>query len=361
MSFFPGDWQELAVNTGALKGLRQDKSAANLLRTLLIHIACGYSLRETVVRAKGAGLANISDVALLKRLRKCKDWLYALCVAMFKERGLLLGDNGGFQFRLVDATTVKEPGKTGSLWRIHYSLRVPSLVCDFFKITATEGEGNGETLTQFPINAGDYIIADRGYSHARGIHYAASHHGYVCIRVSPYSLVLLDPEDNPFDLVGSLRDITASGMVGFWPVKVQGPDQTSISARICAIRKSEEAIRIAHKKLRRRAARKQNKLKPETLYLAEYVMVVSTFPETFSPSEVLEWYRVRWQIELVFKRFKQIAHLGHLPKYDNESAKAWMYGKLFTALVTEKIIKHAVSVSPWGYVLDRNTTSKSVA
>jgi hypothetical protein len=65
-------------------------------------------------------------------------------------------------------------------------------------------------------------------------------------------------------------------------------------------------------------------------------------------SEVLRWYRLRWQIELVFKRFKQIAQLGHLPKYDDESAKAWLYGKIFTALITEKLISCARSISPWG-------------
>jgi hypothetical protein len=360
VSFFPEKWRELANSTGALKGLRQDKSAANLLRTLLIHIACGYSLRETVVRAKKAGLAELSDVALLKRLRKCKDWLNALCVALFNERGLLLG-NGTTQFRLIDATTVKEPGKTGSLWRIHYSVRIPSLVCDFFKLTATEGEGTGETLLQFPINAGDYIIADRGYSHPRGIHYAVSNDAHVCIRLNPYSIAMFDPDGRPFDLISSLRSIAFAGVVGFWPVKIKVSEQGFLPMQLCAIRKSEEAIRIAHKKLRERSARKQNNLKPETLFMAEYVMVVSTFPKRFSPSEVLEWYRLRWQIELVFKRFKQIAHLGHLPKYDDESAKAWLYGKLFTALVTEKIIEHAVSVSPWGYVMEENPASKSMA
>ncbi len=43
--------------------------------------------------------------------------------------------------RLVDATTVREPGRTGSLWRIHYSVRVPSLLCDH--LTETEGRGAG--------------------------------------------------------------------------------------------------------------------------------------------------------------------------------------------------------------------------
>ena len=77
MSFFPDNWEELAIETGALKGLRKDKSPENLLRMLLIHLGCGHSLRETVGRARHAHLADLSDVALLKRLRKSRDWLYA--------------------------------------------------------------------------------------------------------------------------------------------------------------------------------------------------------------------------------------------------------------------------------------------
>jgi hypothetical protein len=52
-------------------------------------------------------------------------------------------------------------------------------------------------------------------------------------------------------------------------------------------------------------------------------MVFTPFPrESFSAAAVLDWHRLRWQIELVFNRFKQIAPWGHLPKYDPESAKA---------------------------------------
>ncbi len=71
-SFLPRDWRELAQDTGALKGLRKDKTVDNLLRTLLLHLGCGHSLRETVVRARQARLADLSDVALLKRLKKSK-------------------------------------------------------------------------------------------------------------------------------------------------------------------------------------------------------------------------------------------------------------------------------------------------
>ena len=84
LSVFPEDWEQLAHTTGALKGLRKNKSAEKLLRTLLLHIGCGYSLRETVARARVSGLAELSDVALLKRLRKAGPWLQGLAVNQVK-------------------------------------------------------------------------------------------------------------------------------------------------------------------------------------------------------------------------------------------------------------------------------------
>ena len=136
-----------------------------------MHIGCGYSLRETATRAKLASLADISDVALIGRLRKAKDWLHNLCVVLFEEQGIALHNESDFQVRLFDATNVKEPGKTGSLWCIHYSVQLPSLTCDFFKLTATKGRGTGESFFQYTIKKGDYIIADRGYSTNSGIHH----------------------------------------------------------------------------------------------------------------------------------------------------------------------------------------------
>lgn len=361
-TFFPENWKDLAATTSALKGLRKDKSADALLRTLLIHLAGGFSLRETVVRARQAHLADLSDVALLKRLRKSSEWLHQLCLAMFSERGLDLGDSKQFCCRLFDATNVREPGKTGSLWRIHYSVQVPFLSCDFFALTATKGEGTGESFKRFPIHAGDYIIADRGYSTAQGIHYLHSRKAYVTVRLNTQSTPLYTGAAKVLPLLRRLREVKTAGTTKWWPAYIHGDENNCIRGRICVIRKTEEAIRIAHKKLRDQASKRQSTLKKETLAYAKYVIVFTTFPEDeFSASDVLEWYRIRWQIELVFKRFKQIAQLGHLPKHDDESAKAWLYGKLFVALVTEKLIAYAESFSPWGYDVGQPTAAKSLA
>jgi hypothetical protein len=57
---------------------------------------------------------------------------------------------------------------------------------------------------------------------------------------------------------------------------------------------------------------------------------------------------MRWQIELVFKRLKSLAQLGHVPKYDDRSSRAWVYGKLLVALLAQKLIRIGRTISPWG-------------
>jgi len=109
------NWADLAIEPGALKGLREDKSPARLLRVLLLHLGCGYSLAETVVRARQSGLAELSSVALMKRLIKAGPWLQSLCHALFSAHGPWMDyPDRDVVVRLVDATTVKELGKTGS-------------------------------------------------------------------------------------------------------------------------------------------------------------------------------------------------------------------------------------------------------
>ena len=315
LSFFPENWQELAAQTGALRGLRKDKSPERLLRTLLIHLGCGHSLRETVVRARQAKLADLSDVALLKRLRKSRDWLYALCVELFREHGIAVSSEAGFQVRAFDATTVQEPGRTGSLWRLHYSVNLPSLGCDFFKLTETAGSGTGESFTQFPIREGDYVLADRGYSTAVGIQHVAAAGGRVAVRVNTGSLPLETADGQPFDLLEAVESLRQPGPVGQWSARTVAKTGPPVPGRICPVRKTEEAIQVAHAKIRKVAQRKGKQVQPDTLRFARYVIVFTTYPPAeFPAASVLGWYRLRWQVERVFKRFKSLAQLGHLPK-----------------------------------------------
>src|SRR5580693_9049056 len=184
-SMFPKGWEEEAETSGALSRMRGFESADALLRTILLHVARGYSLRETAVQARAVGLARVSDVALLKRLRNSEDWLRNLCVSLLGESGIVISNSGsGRSVRLVDGTIVREPGKTGSLWRLLYCLQLPTLLCDFFDLTSRQGAGNGESLSRIPVQPGDLILADAGYCRPPSIDHVVRHQADVIVRVN---------------------------------------------------------------------------------------------------------------------------------------------------------------------------------
>jgi IS4 transposase len=121
-------------------------------------------------------------------------------------------------------------------------------------------------------------------------------------------------------------------------------------------------VEKAERKLKRRDQKQQQRVLPETIELARYMMLFTSIPnDKLTLKEVLELYRYRWQIELLFKRFKSLAQLGHLPKHEKESAKAWLYGKLLIILLTEKAIVMAKKFSPGGTDTPGQAVSQSVA
>jgi len=348
VSLFPVGWQEQARLTGAMERQRGITSPEALLRLYLLHVGRGYSLRETVVRAKEGGVASISDVGLLKRLRRSEEWLRWLCQQLFLENGLLAPreeSDRHRRVRIVDGTIVREPGKTGSQWRIVYSLQLPDLFCDHFNLTSTIGQGSGESLTRVPVQKGDLILGDAGYSSATSIRTVTKQGGNVLVRINPQTFVAFDSREKRFDLLAHLKQVTSPGVARDWIVAL---DDGSIQGRVCALRKTVEQIERAHRRIKRHASKKQIKTKPETWEYAKYVAVFTS--DMHTPSEsILEWYQVRWQIELAFKRLKSLAQLGHLPKYDDQSSRAWLYGKLLVALLAQKMMRTGRDISPWGY------------
>jgi hypothetical protein len=221
-------------------------------------------------------------------------WLKELCKSLFSERGVeVLKPSKLINMRLVDASNVKEPGKTGSLWRIHYSLQLPELKCDYFKLTATKGDGSGETYKHFPVNEGDCIIGDRGYSTAQGIEHLDNSKAFSLVRVCGQTIKFYAKNGDSINLLSKLKRLKIADQIGAWSAYVKKENGSFIAGRICAIRKSEHAIKETIKKIKRNANQKQNVTKPETLEFAKYVIVFTTLPEqNFKASSVLEWYGI---------------------------------------------------------------------
>ena len=185
------------------------------------------------MRARQAQLVDLSAMALLKRLRKSRDWLYALCVELFHEHGIEVSTNKAFQVCAFDATVVREPGRTGSTWWLHYSVTLSSLGCDFYKLAGTKGAGMGESFKQFPVHAGDYILADRGYATGAGIRYAAQARGYVTARMNTGALNFETASGRPFALLASVERLHQAGDIGVWKAAVKA-EALVVGLRLCA-------------------------------------------------------------------------------------------------------------------------------
>jgi len=189
---------------------------------------------------KLAGVAKFSDVTLLNRLRQSESWLRELCQQLWKENGVdLTPAIAGFPVRLVDGSVVKEPGKTGSQWRLHYSLRLPSLECDEFILTPAHGQGNGDRLARFHFRRGELILADAGTAIAWSGG-GSPERCSICMRLNPHTLPCLINQD-ALGTAGPAADAVATGAIGAM-AGLGAIWQASFAGRVCAIRKSEDAI-----------------------------------------------------------------------------------------------------------------------
>jgi len=345
----PEGWAEAARERGAFRRSRFLKEPGELLRLLLFHAVNDGGLRDTVQQARAAGIAEMSQVALLKRLRTSGDWLawlgQGLCENL-RQRGPTVP--ASLRPRVIDATGVQVPASKGSDWRIHYSLDLATLQCDWHEVTTAKG---GEKLTRIPVEAGDVLLADRAYMSAKGVEHVVGGGGHVLVRLRWKHSWMLDQQGRKFHALKRASRLRV-GAVGDWPVSLISDDAEPIAGRVIAVRLprpvAEKSIRRAAKEARRRSRR----VDPRTIKAASFVMVFTTLtPNDLGAAEVLDLYRCRWQIELAFKRLKQLLKLGRLPHKEPTAARSWILAKLVVALLLENLYRNAESFSPWGYSL----------
>jgi hypothetical protein len=335
---------------GALKRARGVKDAEVLLQLLLMHTAGGLSLKQTSMRAAELGLAEVSAVALFKRLRAAEPWLRHLSAELVKEMATQMKSFGasGKRWRVMDATDVLEPGRTGSHWNLHYSLRLPDLACDHFEVSDQQG---GESFVRLPVEPGDVVLADRGYAHRRGIAYLIDAKADVVVRVRFRNALFDESENAQFALLENLRRLKGN-KCGEWKVSFEWAGKR-YKARLCAVRKGALHAARARKKAVSKSQRRGHQIKDLTLELAGYILVLTTLSKVdYSTKKVLELYRCRWQVELAFKRLKSLLAFGHVPKTDPDSSRGWMQGKILAALLIDKILREGRFFSPWGFVLE---------
>jgi hypothetical protein len=257
------------------------------------------------------------------------------------------------RLRIVDATTVSKPGSTGTDWRVHLGFDLTTFAIDHVELTDAHG---GENLRRFPVRPGEVIVGDRGYSHYAGLASVLADGGDFLVRMNWQNVPLKGTDGKKFDLFNELRKIPDADPAEF-SLLVAPKDKPPIPVRLVALRKSEPAAEETRRKSLKERSNKGRRIDPRTLEAAGYMLVITSLPDTsLSAAEVFEVYRLRWQIELAFKRLKSLLHLSDLPAKDPNLAKTYIYAKLLAALLVEDLTERYLSFSPWGFRLDPSTS-----
>ena len=340
MAELPKDYEQECFETGALTRLRGVASPADLMMLVMFHLQNGCSLLEISVVAHITKLGEMSDVAFMNRFEKCGNWFIAL-----NEK---IASGGIIDYRRptwledkivigVDATDVMEKGRSRRMYRLHYAL-------DIFRMRSvqqsiTSGK-EGESLLNFTLTPDHLVIADRMYSTIRGIEHCEKSGAQYILRLRTNSFTVRDKDGEKIELLPILSQLKA-GAYADLSAYVTGSDGAVHPIRICAKRKTPEAIAQTKKKLLRKESKNQCKISDEAKTFNEYIVTVTNVDPYVTAEEILEAYRLRWQVEIYFKRLKSILGFGELPKRRPASAIAWLNGKLMIALLIEIMLAKA--------------------
>lgn len=326
----PG-WAERARVYGAFERRRAVRSAGDLLRLVLGVAVFGWGQRLVAGWAGAIGLAHLSGEAAGKRLRRARAWLSAEVGALLRMRDARWAGRA-VRVRLVDATTIRAPGTSGSDWRGHAVLDLEDGALSGLDLTDRHG---AESLLRQPIKPGEIGVADR--AHARRSDFGTLLRWGIdlVVRIGWQNLPVETAPGVPLDLIAWLK--TPLPTPTERRVLVQTPTGP-YPLRLLAAPLPPERAADARRRCRLAARKKQRTIDRRTLVAAGFVLLVTTLdPTTWPTEDVLALYRCRWQVELLFKRLKSIWHLDQLRARDPDAAQATILAVILAALLAGEV------------------------
>jgi hypothetical protein len=344
------DLDQLAIVHKAIQRGRKIKTGTELLRLALAHGPGGMSLRDAAGWAGMLGLASLSNPAVKYRLDNSVDFLAAVTDHLLAAKSASQSLHWpGRTIRVADGTCISKPGSKGTDWRVHgvYDLGAGS----FSNLQLTDGKG-AETLTFGAPIAGEVRIADRGYGRAKAWHrFLQDSDGKadLIVRMMWNGFHLTGQDGALFNLIDHLATLPNDQVPHEINVQALVRRGVTTPIRLIILRKPPEVAEATRKTLRTQASRKQKVLDPRTLIAAEFLILGTTLPaEGYPAAEVLAAYRLRWQIELAFKRLKSLLHIDKLPARTDRGARSWLYPHLILALLCDDLSQVFLESFPSG-------------
>jgi Transposase DDE domain len=334
------DIEQLARASGALVRARNLPDGLTLLRLLLVYVVCDWSLRLVGAWAAIQGIAFLSDVALLYRFRQSQGLVGLLVVRVLQQRLPALRQMAGLHVRIHDAMVISQPGSQGTDWRMHTSLDLGALCLAGVQLSDAH---TGESLAHFPGQPEEIDLGDRGYAHARGLGARLAAGARLVVRTNWHNLPLKTDLGQRWSLIHWLQTLTQTRER---PVILSTP-QGDFRLRLIARPLPPAEAQKARERVSKQARKKGKKVSPDTLLAAGFVLLLTNLPAHTGEAARVAWlYRLRWQVELYFKRLKSLLQFDQLRAKDPRLVQTYLLGKLLAALLLDQLLQATEEQQP---------------
>ena len=348
-TLLPQDFRQWAVEMKLIKpNLPKHLNAkvtdiADVLRPIFYRSATNSGLQTVAAAFAAGGTLDMSHVALHYWEKNLGPYLAKLLAALVDDSFAQFAPErwAGYEVILTDATCVQRPGSKETTERVHLALRLPDVRVLGVKVTDVKG---GETFRNFSPEPLQLWIGDRGYPNPPGIAWVKNAGGDVLVRYNRGSLPLYDAAGRSIDVLSTVAKLRKPGAEREWQAFVHAPKGDRIAGRLCAVRLPDDKAREARRRLRREQGAD---VTAQSLAMADFVVVFTTVPRSkLTCIQILELYRLRWQIELDFKRDKSTTGLDKLPNRLPSTIETWIYAKLIVHQLLRKLADAGSAIPP---------------
>ena len=336
-SCLPKNLDEQFKTSGSFKRFRGICDPVKMLRAYLGYAFEQISFIDLAIIAKIMGLANMSDTSWRKRLLKIIPFLEIIISFMLKAIVKTNTIQDTPRLMLVDTTNVRLQGKDQHLERIHVCFNLNNNRIEQLKVT---DEHVAESLAHFSMKPGQIFTGDRAYGTVNNCAYTIKQGADFILRITPQNFPIYDINGNRIDYktlrpVGRQKNRETRCFIH--EKDQRGKIVSIYLVRIIVGRIPKSKVKAAQKRKKSNAKKKQRNIQAETIQNSAFIFLVTSLTEeNYGVNAILELYRSRWQIELLFKCFKQLLKIKTIRIASPKYARAMIYLWLIIFLITER-------------------------
>ena len=327
------DLESSSRTTGAIRRKRVVTSGGQLLRLVLAYVLSGLSFRSTAAWAEAGEHASFSDVALLKRMRRCGPWLRYLVSTLMRLTSPEPSPDDERRIVAVDATMICVPGDKQNYYLLHTAYDVTA---QCFQSTELTDRHTAERLDVGKIERDEIRLGDRAYGRWRDLWTVVEAGADYVVRLSATALKLCTVSGEPIRRAVWCKLAETAGVQDVTLAIHASKGAAQMLARLIVLPLSQEKAAAARRLMRKNACKWGYTPSRDALVTAGCLMLITSLPREAWPAErVLTLYRRRWQVELAFKRLKSLIGLEDLRVHDSELVAVWIHAILLVALLID--------------------------